>query len=188
MRFIPTCVAHNRQPAYGAFCVDNVFAAQNVEWQLNDSLWALKRQNFIISAVNVRSTISHFDFNEKLDGNACAPLHAAIHCSGDGNSRYCIRFRKVFMQIGLSTSTGCCYTNPALPVYRVDIRGFTMLGDMHERRSLNYRHHVKSYFIIVNVWACSYYPSVSIKFDERRRRRWRWQYSNQTMSCKHDFT
>lgn len=57
-----------------------------------------------------------------------------------------------------------------------------MLCDMHERRSLNYRHHAKSYFITVNVWPCSYYPSVSIKIDERRRRRWRQYQQKQDHS------
>lgn len=50
-----------------------------------------------------------------------------------------------------------------------------MLCDMHERGSLNYRHHAKSYFITVVVWAYSFHPSVSIKCDERRRRRRRRQ-------------
>lgn len=60
-----------------------------------------------------------------------------------------------------------------------------MLCDMHERGSLNYRHHAKSYFITVVVWAYSFHPSVSIKFDERRRRRRRSQQDRSLVTRLH---
>lgn len=132
----------------------------------------------------MRNTLARVDFNEKLGGIAYAPIHIELivsamryiyanttNTSTGCVARVCIAFRSCQISWHLRHDWGYA-------IYRVG-----MFRAMHERVSLNYRHHVKSYFITVIVWAYSFQPSVSIKFDERRRRRWRHHQAPTPQSC-----